>query len=66
MLKTMLDYKRTVALFLSSSMKSEFTRVDETQGLEDDGFRMAQKGTDKNWKTRILHLRFRGTGREGG
>lgn len=66
MLKTMLDYKGTVALFLSSSMKNELTRVDETQGLKDDSFRMTQKRTDKNWQTRILHLGFRGIGRENG
>lgn len=66
MLKTMLGYTRTVALFLSSSMKNELTRVDETQGLEDDSFRMAQKCTDEIGKTRILNLGFRGIGRERG
>lgn len=52
MLKTILDYKCPIPLFLTSSMKNEFTCVDETQGLEDHSFRMAQERTDKNWKNK--------------
>lgn len=46
-------------------LKNEFMRVDEKWGFVNEGFKMDQKGTDKNGKTRIWNLRFRGIGRKG-
>lgn len=55
----------TVASPFLHYLKNEFMRVDEKWGSVNEGFKMDQKCTDKNWKTRILHLRFRGIGRKG-